>query len=290
VACQVARATQLIEDNCEHIGAPASPAESIYSVRVLTYSEPTGLKSPFLPPDNGHAVDLFLAAPRADMARSSPMIPWLRQTLDRLVRSGTPAPMRVAVPTPIRVFRLALICALAAGGADCSSSGTPTLSAAPGSVETGAIPQPPTPEHTAYERSIVVPGTPTDIYALVARGALGCWLAANGPLKSTHVFRADVAPPSQGGQAEIVVHERDASMRDQRGARAFQVKLQSEAGRVRVDMIVLRLAPSLAEPMLLDVEAWARGDTSCQARAFGPSQAAAPLPGAKTKASHSSTR
>jgi len=233
----------------------------------------------------------LLAAPRANMARSSPMIPRLRETFDHSGRARPSAPIRAAVPTPTRLYHLALICALAAGGAGCSSSGPPTLSAAPSPVETGALPQPPPSDHTAYERSIIVPGTPTDIYALVARGALGCWFAASGPLKSTHVFRADAAPPSQGGQAEIVVHERDASMRDQRGARAFQVKLQSEAGRVRVDMIVLRLAPRLAEPMLLDVEAWSRGDASCQARTFGAPQAAAPQPSAaKTKASRNSAR
>lgn len=214
------------------------------------------------------------------------MIPRLCQTFDGSVGALPSAPMRVAFPTPSRLFRVALIWVLAAGSAGCSSSGAPTLSAAPSVVETGAIPQPPSSDHTAYERSIIVPGTPTDVYALVARGALGCWFAANGPLKSTHVFRADAAPPSQGGQAEIVLHERDVSMRDQRGARAFQVKLQSEAGRVRVDMIVLRVAPTLAEPMLLDVEAWSRGDASCQARAFGAPQAAAPPPtAAKTKAS-----
>ena len=140
----------------------------------------------------------------------------------------------------------------------------------------------------SFERAIIVPGTPTDVYALVARGALGCWFGANGPLKATHVFRADAAPPSQGGLAEIVLHERDVSMRDQRGARAFQVEFASDAASVRVGIDVMRIGPPLAEPMVQDVEMWARGGAGCQTRALARRQAAAPLqPSAKTKTSRS---
>ena len=175
----------------------------------------------------------------------------------------------------MRPYRFVLMCTLAAGGAGCTSSSTPTLTSAPAAIETGAIAelnsgQSSSGQAPSFERAIIVPGTPTDVYALVARGALGCWFASNGPLKATHVFRADAAPPSQGGQAEIVLHERDVSMRDQRGARAFQVKFASDAARVRVDMIVVRIGPPLAEPMLQDVEVWARGGAGCQTRAVSP--------------------
>lgn len=126
---------------------------------------------------------------------------------------------------------------------------------------------------------------------MVARGALGCWFAANGPLKATHVFHADAAPPSRGGRAEIVLHERDASLSDQRGARAFRVGFESNAAGVRVNVAVIKLASALAELMVRDVEVWAKGGAGCQAQAFSPPQAAAPLqPAAKTKTSRGGGR
>lgn len=137
----------------------------------------------------------------------------------------------------------------------------------------------------------MVQGTPTEVYSLVARGALGCWFAANGPLKATHVFHADAAPPSQGGLAEIVLHERNPSVRDQRGARAFHVAFASDVAGVRVRVTVIKVAQTLAEPMVRDVEVWARGGAGCQARELGPPQTAAPLqPTAKTKTSRGSAR
>jgi hypothetical protein len=229
------------------------------------------------------------------MARSPAMIPWLRHTMVRIGRTRSSTLIRVTRVAGMRPYRFVLMCTLAAGGSGCTSSSPPTLTSAPASIETGAIAESgsgqPSSNQSSFERTIIVPGTPTDVYALVARGALGCWFASNGPLKATHVFRADAAPPSQGGQAEIVLYERDVSMRDQRGARAFQVKFANDAARVRVDMIVLRIGPPLAEPMLQDVEVWAGGGAGCQTRALSPPEAAAPLPpSAKTKTSRGGAR
>jgi len=52
------------------------------------------------------------------------------------------------------------------------------------------------------------------LYELVARGALGCWFGAGGPLKTSHVFQAEAAPPAEGGAAEIVLHERELAGED----------------------------------------------------------------------------
>jgi hypothetical protein len=218
----------------------------------------------------------------------------------RIGRTRLSTSISVTHVAEVRPYRFVLMWTLAAGCAGCTSSSTPTLTSAPAEIETGASAESNSGQsssgqsssgHLSFERAIIVPGTPTDVYALVARGALGCWFASNGPLKATHVFRADAAPPSQGGQAEIVLYERDVSMRDQRGARAFQVKFASDAARVRVDMIVMRIGPPLAEPMLQDVEVWARGGAGCQTRAVSPPEAAAPQPpSAKTKTSRSGLR
>jgi hypothetical protein len=165
----------------------------------------------------------------------------------------------------------------------CAPSGLPTLSTGTAPIETGAT-APAVSSQIPVEAAFVVEGTPTQVYSLVARGALGCWFAAKGALKATNVFHASASPPSQGGRAEIVLHERDASLTDQRGARAFQVGFADDAGRVRVGITVIKVAPALAELMVRDVEVWSKGGAGCQAQALSPPQAVAPpQPAPKTK-------
>src|SRR5262245_34688712 len=133
-----------------------------------------------------------------------------------------------------------LLHALAAG---CTPSGLPALlgPAPPEPGKTG----PGQPENVfspsgPYETAVSVSGTPTQVYALVARGALGCWFAPGGPLKASHVFRAEAEPPAKGGAAEILIHERDASFRDRRGVQAYRIAFASEIAGVRVSMTALK--------------------------------------------------
>ncbi len=119
-----------------------------------------------------------------------------------------------------------------------------------------------------YETAAIVPGTSTQVYALVARGALACWFSPGGPLKGSHVFRAEAEPPAKGGAAEIVIHERDTSFRDQRGVKAYRIAFASEITGVRVDMIALKFEAARAQAMAKDVETWAKGGSSCHLRAL----------------------
>jgi hypothetical protein len=121
-----------------------------------------------------------------------------------------------------------------------------------------------------HETSTLVSGTPTGIFAEVARGALGCWFAADGPLKASHIYRAEAQPPTKGGDAEIVIYERDLSMRDLRGPRVHRIAFTAEVTSVRVTMTALRLEPKLAQAMAVDVESWAKGEESCRLRALLP--------------------
>jgi hypothetical protein len=122
-------------------------------------------------------------------------------------------------------------------------------------------------------------GTPTEIYSRVAQGALRCWFGSGGPLKATHIFNAEAAPPSEGGAAEIVVHERDDAHSDRRGARAFRVAFAAQAGSVRVGITRIRIEGALAELMARDVEVWSQGGGGCLARALAlPSASPAPAP------------
>jgi len=154
------------------------------------------------------------------------------------------------------------IALLAVGG--CSSLTPPTLSGAAKEPAPAAavVSQPGQP--SAYETAFMAQGTPTAVYALVARGVLNCWLGTAGPLRATHVFAAEAAPPNQGGGAEIVLHERDQSFRDQRGPRALRLRFERAQGGVRVGFVNLRLRVALAEAMAQDAATWAKGGSGCR--------------------------
>jgi hypothetical protein len=102
---------------------------------------------------------------------------------------------------------------------------------------------------------------------------LGCWFGS-GPLKASHVYRAEAEPPTKGGEAEIVIHERDLTLRDQRGTRAYKVMFAGEGSGVRVTIMPLKIEAKLAEAMARDVETWAREGAkpgaACQLRALFP--------------------
>jgi hypothetical protein len=126
----------------------------------------------------------------------------------------------------MRPYCIVSVSAMAACAAGCAPANAPTLTAGTAPIETGAIVYAPS-GHAPVDTAISVQCTPTEVYSLIARGALGCWFAANGPLKATHVFHADAAPPSRGGRAEILLYERDASLSDRRGARGSTLALRA---------------------------------------------------------------
>jgi hypothetical protein len=157
------------------------------------------------------------------------------------------------------------------GGAPQASA--PQPAASPMTASQTLAPQPMAPQRTEsarpggqsapFESAFIAEGNPTGLYALIARGALSCWLGAGGPLNGTHVFAAEAAPPTQGGAAEIVLHERDRDLRDQRGPRALRIRLERASGGVRVGFTNLRFDGQLAERMARDVASWAKGGTGC---------------------------
>lgn len=177
--------------------------------------------------------------------------------------------MRLQRAPRYRPFAFAAIAVLAAGG--CAQSALPSL---PSAMNAPVAAQS-TVSGQTIETAIIVPGSPTDIYALVARGALRCWLGPDGPLHATHVFEADAQPPSEGGVAHIVIHERDPTMSDQRGVQAFKVSFDIAPGGTRVGTTPIKMPEQIAPLMVRDVQAWARGETSCQAIAVAPQQPAA---------------
>jgi hypothetical protein len=178
---------------------------------------------------------------------------------------------------------IGVVLAALAGG--CSANGMPTLqSLLPPPAETSSVA--PAPPPTPTEKSLSVAGTPTIVFAQVAQGVLGCWFGGGGPLKASHVYRAEADPPTKGGEAEIVIHERDPSLRDLRGTRAYKITFAGEGSGVRVTTMPLKIDAKLADAMARDVETWtkdgvkdgakdgAKQGEGCQLRALFPPPAA----------------
>jgi hypothetical protein len=157
------------------------------------------------------------------------------------------------------------------GIAGCTAGNMPTLTSLLPSLqpvsETSALPEA---QSGPHETSLSASGTPTGVFTQVAHGALGCWFGGDGPLKASHVYRAEADPPAKGGDAEIVIHERDNSLRDLRGPRAYRIVFASEGAGVRVTATALKFEPKVAQAMAQDVEAWAKGEAGCRLRALFP--------------------
>lgn len=109
-------------------------------------------------------------------------------------------------------------------------------------------------------------GSATDIYAHIARGAMACWFAVNGPLKKNYIFHAAAEAPSRGGggQAVITIHERDPSQANPRGVKAYVVEIQpagEASANVRVDN--RKMSDAYAAAMTDDISRWAKGEEGC---------------------------
>lgn len=104
---------------------------------------------------------------------------------------------------------------------------------------------------------------PSEIYSRIARGAMACWFAPTGPLKQTHVFHADVAPPSDNAGAEIVIHERDSAAPSPLSLRAYKISITRAPEGTAVAAQNLKLPEPLATTMGEDVRRWAGGNLEC---------------------------
>lgn len=183
----------------------------------------------------------------------------------RLLR---PLLARAKVPSGAPLAALATVLALLLAG--CGQQGLQPASVSPPvPLETGTLTDK-TAELGPAHYTIVVPGVPTDVYAILASGAHKCWLGPTGPLRKTHIFQAEAAPPAAGGNAQILLHERDPTQPDQRGARAFRIALTQGPGGTKVGVTAAKIDPKFAEAMTRDVEVWARGGEGCQLRVVAP--------------------
>lgn len=167
----------------------------------------------------------------------------------------------------------------AAGGGPSPLAALLTAPSATGAVSTAST----SATILGYGSSPTVKGTPIDVYERVARGALRCWFGGQGPLKKSHIFNAEAAPPSSGGSAEITVHERDGTQPSPRGTRVFRIWFARESDKsTRVTLQAAKLPQDLADAMERDALAWAAGKDSCDAQIARPPPPPDPEP-AKAK-------
>ena len=117
-------------------------------------------------------------------------------------------------------------------------------------------------------------GRVTDVYMRIAHGAAGCWFGAAGPLKRTHIFHADLDPPSKGETAEIAIHEIDRTQPSPWGRRVFRVQLVPVDGATSIAVENVGIEEEVAKRMRADVYQWIEGKAACSTKEAAP---AAPL-------------
>jgi hypothetical protein len=155
------------------------------------------------------------------------------------------------------------LCACTAGLSACSSAGTDT------SAVSSSLKLPSLSSLSAVTAPAVTPasetpvGSPTEIYSRVAQGAVGCWFGSHGPLKKAYIYHAEADAPSRGGKAEIVVHVRDPSQPNPRGAKAYRINIEPVGDSATLKTENLKMPDPIAAAMTDDVNRWAKGDQGC---------------------------
>jgi hypothetical protein len=130
------------------------------------------------------------------------------------------------------------------------------------SGNTPSLPALPQLTGTVTEAPIV--GSPTEVYERVARGAMSCWFGTDGPLKANYVYHAEAEPAGKGGNAEIVIHERDRRPTENpKGIRAYRVAITPEDGQTTLVFENLKLPEPVAKAMEADARRWGTGALGC---------------------------
>ena len=107
-------------------------------------------------------------------------------------------------------------------------------------------------------------GSATELYTKVARGAVGCWFGASGPLKKDYIYQAEADAPSRGGKAAITIHSRDPTNPNPRGPKAYLIKIDpKDESSAAIATENLKMPEPTAAMMDSDVNRWSRGDAGC---------------------------
>jgi hypothetical protein len=182
--------------------------------------------------------------------------------------------MSVNRPIPVlsALLAAAVVSACVGAGQQAQTLSLPTLPSV-GSIPEGA-PDATQATPVAVDQPI---GSATELYSRVARGAMACWFATNGPLKKDFIFHATADAPSRGGKAEIVIHQRDPTQPNPRGAKAFLVEIEPTGeSTAAIKTENLKMTDAFAVAMTDDVGRWSKGDQGCAGASTAVGWAPAP--------------
>lgn len=160
-------------------------------------------------------------------------------------------------------FKVLMLTGLAAAAAGCSSAGTDTSALAPSGLSLPSLPSLSAATVATPPATETPVGSATEIYSRVAQGAVGCWFGTKGPLKQDYIYHAEADAPSRGGKAEIVIHVRDMTQPNPRGAKAYRIRINPAGETATVGTENLKMPEIMAASMTTDVNRWAKGDQGC---------------------------
>ena len=127
----------------------------------------------------------------------------------------------------------------------------------------GGAQLPALPELPGENEPLRASGRVTDVYIRIARGAATCWFGSDGVLKRSHIFHAEVDPPSRGETAQIGVHEIDPAQASPWGRRVFRVLLTPAGDATSIAVDNIAMPDEMARRMRADVFQWAGGMPAC---------------------------
>lgn len=183
------------------------------------------------------------------------------------------------------------------GGAQLPTLGLPTAPSVEAASQPATTPPPSAPGAAQQPGNVIDQtggrgGSATDIYSRLASGAMKCWFAVGGPLKTDYVYHATAAPASRGGKAQIVIHRRDPTQPNPRGAKAYLVDIDptgEASATVRTEN--LKMTDAFATAMTNDITRWTKGEDDCSSSSAvagwtpaAPQPVAEAVPATKTKA------
>jgi hypothetical protein len=146
---------------------------------------------------------------------------------------------------PARIsLRLAAFTSLLLGG--CNAPSLPSL-----------------PQLTGTVTQAPIVGASTEAYERIARGILACWFGTSGPLKIGYVYHADAEPAGKGGNAEIIIHERDRMSDNPKGVRAYRIAITPDGETTTLLFENYKLPEPMANSIEADARRWGAGAFGC---------------------------
>jgi hypothetical protein len=164
---------------------------------------------------------------------------------------------------PARIsLRLAAFTSLLLGG--CNAPSLPSL-----------------PQLTGTVTQAPIVGASTEVYERIARGILACWFGTSGPLKIGYVYHADAEPAGKGGNAEIIIHERDRMSDNPKGVRAYRIAITPDGETTTLLFENYKLPEPMANSIEADARRWGAGAFGCadmEAGGWSENKPEAPVP------------